>query len=420
MSKYSGLFDSVEESKQERDRGKFDPSLGLSIDQFKAYNSPINESALTFAGAGSGKTKLLVERVSKLIKYGVDPKSIAIITYTKNSADEVKHRIISKTSAGAINGLFIGTLHSLILKLMLRKKSFKFELSSPDAILDYLKQFREDLPDQYSDFSDSELITLFNKKREQLDSDMTVLGNYASQFSTEFKEKGLYDFTCLLEDALIKLTPSFSYIFVDEFQDISPLQYSVLKLLGKESCKYWLIGDPCQSIYAFRGASASIMASLKEEFPAYYLNTNYRSDKCIVEKSNHFLNSFSFFEKSDKVPFSEKEGSVSVLKFEDAKSELAAAIEWCAHKSSYVILGRTQKAIEPYINAGLSAKTVHDAKGLEWVSVWVVGCNQGSFPHVLSSIEEEACIFYVAMSRAKSELVMSYFKKPSKFIEIIQ
>jgi superfamily I DNA/RNA helicase len=99
---------------------------------------------------------------------------------------------------------------------------------------------------------------------------------------------------------------------------------------------------------------------------------------------------------------------VQVEHFAHGEDEVEAARKWLEGSQGRAVLARTQAIIAPLRELGLPAFTVHESKGLEWSQVWVMGCETSLFPHALGIKEEERRLFYVAMTRAKDYLRMSY------------
>ena len=102
------------------------------------------------------------------------------------------------------------------------------------------------------------------------------------------------------------------------------------------------------------------------------------------------------------------------------EEELQACKKWQADKPDSIALVRTNRLKDVFISAGIKVLTVHESKGLEWDYVWVASCEEGVFPHVMSEVQEERRLFYVAVTRAKRFLCMSYSKagKSSKADQI--
>jgi DNA helicase-2/ATP-dependent DNA helicase PcrA len=380
---------------------------GLSAEQQLALNSPLNSSATICAGAGAGKTKLLVERVIKLVQSGVNPKDVAVVTFTKKSAIEIGARI-NRRFAGKKSVPVCSTVHALALSGLVRLKE-SINLLDEAGADELLLLLRLELPDDLAALSNSELLLELNRCREEEVFD-GIKGIAAQRYAEIMEAHDVCDFTSLLYLAITKSKPRFKYILVDESQDLSKLQCTYLKSIGMPNAAYyWYIGDPDQGIYTFRGANQGVMQKLQGECSEQFiLSVNYRSATKIVDHANNVIQA-----NPDRQPIIWKAhrtvvGTVSVVHFETGEDEMLAAKAWLGAGSSRVVLARTQALVASLKDDKLMACTVHESKGLEWDEVWIIGCENGLFPHPLSHRNEERRLFYVAMTRARENLVMSY------------
>lgn len=381
----------------------------FSDEQRLAILSPFNESAVVYAGAGAGKTTILIERVSRLLsKTTVNPARIAVITFTSKSAQELKKRLISRFGPKAVLP-YCGTVHALALKL-LTSKGGTFNLLSAEGEVALLQKAREHFAEMedLASLSDKELLLEISRLREEVNYD-SKFGVLAMQFEMWMEESGVLDFTSLLIEAAKEEWRCFDYVLVDEAQDLSYLQQLFIDKLGSSRCRYWFIGDDDQAIYAFRGAGAGNMSKLAERFGhKYVLSINFRSDRLIVQ---HALNVITFNPHRENIAWkanSPLEGSVVVTPYLTGEDELEAAVSFLQSTPGGVVLGRTQAVIAELRAMKLPALTVHESKGLEWPSVMVIGCESAMFPHPLSLRDEERRLFYVAMTRAEHTLTLSY------------
>lgn len=409
MADYGSLVSAVS-SASSLERNSAELRYGKYSDEQRAcILSPLNKSAVVYAGAGAGKTTVLIERVAKILREtGVSPDKVAVITFTTKAAAELKHRLQSKLG-GTKTGLpYCGTVHALAYKLLSAKRGEAVPILSPEAETMLVSAFKAELGDEVSDFTPQELLTLLSRCREEDDYASTA-GIFAGVYQERLDSYDIMDFTALLVNASQSDWSAFDYILVDESQDLSKVQRMFIHKLGHAKTKYWFIGDDDQAIYAFRGAGSGVMADLVKEFGTHYvLSTNFRSDRKIVQ---HALNVIEFNE--DRVPIkwkahSQDEGTVSVRKFELEQQELDAVIQFLQENPGAVALARTQQLIMELRAMKLPAMTVHESKGLEFDKVWILGCEAALFPHPLSLKEEERRLFYVAMTRAKHDLICSY------------
>lgn len=400
---YASLFDDVSAS---RKAGRGTPALGLSEEQYTALSARYDTSAVVCAGAGAGKTRLLVERVSALLKTGANPKRIAVVTFTRKAAGEIQERVANRLGDKARVPI-CGTVHALALSVLTRRKHV-ITLASERQEADCVAELTSLLPDEFQDLSPKELLLLIHRAREQ-EEYHTLEGLLALAYEEKLAESALQDFTTLLALASEKEADLFDHVLVDEAQDLSALQLKFLRSIGPQA-RYWFIGDPDQAIYSFRGAHASMMHSLQEQCEDFFvLSVNYRSATSIVAHANNVIQ----FNK-ERFPVSwtaarKEKGSVLVEAFDHGDLELAAAVRWAQYAPKQrCVLARTQALVSLLKEQGLPAMTVHESKGLEWPEVLILGCEAAMFPHPLAARDEERRLFYVAMTRARDQLLMTY------------
>lgn len=412
--------------------------IRLSTEQATALMAPLNENGAICAGAGAGKTRLLVERAARLVSFGVNPDKVVIVTFTRKSAQEIRERIAQRLGkkASAKDKLpRCTTVHALALAI-LRKKHPSLVLATEEQCLGICSELLEalDEDEEHGDLDPEELLMVINKAREDVNY-YSSAGVLAARYEARLREEGLKDFTVLLTEAIDELHGLFDFILVDEAQDLSQLQQIFIRAIGTSAAKYWYIGDGDQSIYTFRGAHSGVMRELAEAAEAKYeLRTNYRSSTSVVEHANRLIGLNLGRIDIQWLPHRTDEGSVDVKEFRTDEDELAAVIKWleAAPKGKRMVLSRTQSLIAALKEKEYFACSVHESKGLEWDEVWVIGCEAGLFPHPLCTTSEERRLFYVAMTRARDNLILSfagsrvklrkgkpvrYRRKPSRFID---
>ncbi|MGH7158065.1 MAG: ATP-dependent helicase [Candidatus Saccharimonadales bacterium] len=239
---------------------------------------------LVIAGPGTGKTKTLTERIVYLLRLEHVPSpQILALTFTKKAAEEMRERV-----AGLVKETpEITTFHGLCYELLGEEPIFASDPQRFKIIKSLTK------PAIFKHLSTRELGLAISKAKNSVDKQDEKLAKLVSAYDKALHEQGLHDFDDLLVDAYAKLQdesvrPAYQWILVDEFQDTNRLQYEILKLLGADD-NLFVIGDPNQSIYGFRGASGDIFAQFKTDFPAAQevtLTANYRSAAEIVRLSN--------------------------------------------------------------------------------------------------------------------------------------
>lgn len=379
---------------------------GLSDEQAAALAGSFSRSATVCAGAGAGKTRLLVERAAALVAAGANPDRVAVVTFTRKAATEISGRLA--TRLGTRNRVPVcATVHSLALSLLTRK-GLAVRVASDAQVAEVLAQLRQELPEEYDDYSDSELLLEMNRCREE-EQYHTTSGIISLRFEELLAIAGLTDFTSLLVVATKTIKGGFDHILVDEAQDLSQLQQTFLRTIGNPRSRYWYIGDADQAIYAFRGAHADVMRELTAQCDdQYVLSMNYRSANSIVQHANNVIRFNEGRIAIDWKAHRTDAGSVSVEYFDHGDKELDHVEQWLWDKPGRAVLARTQALIAPLREKGLAAFTVHESKGLEWSDVWVMGCEAALFPHPLCARDEERRLFYVAMTRARDTLTLSY------------
>ena len=240
------------------------------------------ETVAVIAGPGTGKTKTLVARIAHLIgERGMKPSQITAVTFTNQAAAEMRERLEARLGGKKnLRGMTIGTFHAICLGL-LDKKPLLGENESLFLIRDILRE-------QGSRASPRETLRRISRVKsgealEAADLDPEVYRAYCARC----REMGVRDLDDLLLDAL-ELPGGrgrmFDCLLVDEFQDINLVQRKLVRHWAKGSL--FVIGDPDQSIYGFRGANARCFEELAEDFPrltAITLRKNYRSTPQIVE-----------------------------------------------------------------------------------------------------------------------------------------
>lgn len=280
---------------------------GLNNEQQDAVKN-INGPTLILAGAGSGKTKVLVHRVSYLILQGVSPESILLVTFTNKAANEMKSRVkrLIPSSSQPVSGTF----HSICSRIL--RKSGKeigispyFSIYDDNDSLDLVKDIMTKTNISQKDFNPRAVLATISQAKNQLISYLeypplarglfqkTVADIYLS-YQKRLKENEALDFDDLIMDTvrlfrtrvLEDYQEMWRYIMIDEYQDTNFAQFELTKLLAKKYKNICVVGDFSQSIYSWRGADYHNLVNFKSEFQnvkTYNLEQNYRSTGKILE-----------------------------------------------------------------------------------------------------------------------------------------
>ena len=280
---------------------------------------------MVIAGAGSGKTRVLIYRIAHLMEAkNVDPFNILALTFTNKAAREMKERIAQIAGPSETKNLWMGTFHSIFARI-LRAEAGRlgypahFTIYDADdskkAINNVIKELQLDkeiyktknVANRISSFKNA-LITpreYFNSP-EIMEQDnaarMPQMGEIFNAYNEKCFRAGAMDFDDLLlntflmlkkfPEVLHKYQDRFRYIMVDEYQDTNHAQYLIVKALGNRFGNVCVVGDDAQSIYAFRGANIRNILNFQkdyDEIQVFKLEQNYRSTKNIVQAANSLI-----------------------------------------------------------------------------------------------------------------------------------
>lgn len=294
----------------------------LNAQQLEAVTSFVGP-ILCIAGAGSGKTRTLIYRVSRMIESGIDPASILLLTFTRKAAGNMLTRVAEIVGAQGkeVSG---GTYHSFAATT-LRKYGHYIKIPNYFSILDeadsadILNLLRSELGfnQKESRFPQKKTITqLFSKARNLEKPVKEIIADFFPQFAEHSDDlellnqefaaykwrNSLLDYDDLLlflyrllkesDDARSIINSRYKYIMADEYQDTNGLQAKITILLGGSSQNIMVVGDDAQSIYSFRGARIQNIIEFSTAFDncrIIRLERNYRSTKAILNATNNLM-----------------------------------------------------------------------------------------------------------------------------------
>ncbi|KAF3983802.1 MAG: DNA helicase Rep [Methylococcales symbiont of Hymedesmia sp. n. MRB-2018] len=286
----------------------------------------IDHPLLVLAGAGSGKTRVITEKIAYLVKQGTLARNIVALTFTNKAAREMKERVAKLLDSKQSRGIRVSTFHSLGLDI-LRKEyqvlGYKSALTLFDE-QDKLTLLRNLIAYSSSDY-DSDAIEFYNKQfadwknalvtPEQAISTATDENHLTAllyqDFNRHLKAYNAVDFDDLIllpvllfqksADVLKKWQNKIRYLLVDEYQDTNITQYQLVRLLAGNLGRFTVVGDDDQSIYAWRGAQPENLSQLKKDYSrlkVIKLEQNYRSAGRILKVANQLIsNNSHVFEK---------------------------------------------------------------------------------------------------------------------------
>ena len=305
---------------------------------------------LVLAGPGSGKTTVLLCRISRLLERGLaKPQEILALTFSKAAAEEMKSRFENLNGA---SGVSFGTFHSIFFRILRSRYGWNveqiFQEEERRSILrNSIEAEKWDIPDleEYISQFFSQL-SLMNSELEQPNR-FTPTGMPVEEFRKLYRayegykerhEKLDFDdmltqcYQLLREDAAVReyWQRKYKFILVDEFQDVNQAQFACLQILAEKHQNLFVVGDDDQSIYAFRGARPDFLLHFPTLYPAakkVTLNTNYRSTERIVNLAERVIgNNEVRFVKNMK-GIGEAGDKVTFFLSEDAAKEAAHIAE---------------------------------------------------------------------------------------------
>ncbi|MGB0732152.1 MAG: DNA helicase II [Pontibacterium sp.] len=286
----------------------------LNDAQRQAVTAPL-QNLLVLAGAGSGKTRVLVHRIAWLIQTeGISPYSIMAVTFTNKAAREMRGRIEELMGINP-NGMWVGTFHGLAHRLLRSHWQDaglpeNFQIMDSDDQLRMIKRLAREMNLDEAKWPARQFQWFINEQKDEglRAAHLEVTGDPFRQkmvamyhaYEQACERGGIVDFGELLLRALELLRDRrpnllahyqerFRYILVDEFQDTNAIQYGWLRLLVGNAPKLMAVGDDDQSIYGWRGAKIENIQNLNDHFPnteVIKLEQNYRSTNTILQAAN--------------------------------------------------------------------------------------------------------------------------------------
>ncbi len=323
-----------------------------------------NGPLLIVAGPGTGKTLTIVRRIAYLIHQGARPESILAVTFTNRAAREMRER--SQALLGDDAGkIFIGTFHLLGLRIIRDSRGDEFVIFDRDEQVELLKSLMKD-----SAKKAQQMVERISRIKNFLVSENPPASPFSKGGLTEFppltkggeggfggeikgiykayqsalKQRNAFDFDDLIVTPIELLQNSdlartyqdrFKYIIVDEYQDINPAQYRLLRLLAGPAGNVCAVGDPDQAIYAFRGADLENFLNFEKDFPGaarITLARNYRSAATVLNAADTVIKNNQKRITKELVPTREKGPQISLLSVPDERAEGAFIVQEIEHR----------------------------------------------------------------------------------------
>jgi DNA helicase-2/ATP-dependent DNA helicase PcrA len=296
---------------------------------------------LVVAGAGSGKTRTLIYRVARLIESGVPPGMILLLTFTRRASQEMLRRaeqLVGDRSRAVAGGTFHSFANSVLRKwaepLGLKPNFTILDRADMEDVINLLRS-RMGFGSRERRFPKkgalAESISMARNKRRPLEEEIQLDFPHLIEHSSEIlqlaqkyeiykRERGLLDYDDLLDrliellqnqDVRRRLSDTYRYIMIDEYQDTNAVQAEIVRLLATNHQNVMAVGDDAQSIYSFRGANFHNILDFPKIFPnarVVKLEENYRSIQGILDVANEVISRAA--EKYTKVLFTKREGQL--------------------------------------------------------------------------------------------------------------
>ena len=502
MSRGSG---SVEGVTAEAPLFNDDLLVGLTPEQREAVTSTARR-LMVRATAGSGKTHVLTLRIQRRIALGeLEADQVLAMTFTRKAGDELRSRLFR----AGIRDLRAGTFHraAMIIVNQYREdhhlKALRIEPARKRLVTSLLKQMFDDdgiaIDDHLVPRLDAEIGWALSqgfdgatfaanakKHRRETPIPLAQCADVLDRYVGLCHARGVVDFDLLLKEAttLLREKPRVKAafrnrtraLFVDETQDMNPLQFQLLAQMAGDDPDLFCVGDPNQSIYGFNGANPQLLNDVVRAWPdtvVLDLTRNHRSTKAIVTVANTLLE-----EGARGIVPADDEGELPLVRAYDTDEDEAEHVAiWLTlhHRpgspwKSMGVLARTNAQLDliadalerhtiPFERRGadhgpssdlnaeewkkrqqeiaetdaVALSTIHRSKGLEFQHVVVVGCAEGQLPNYNATtpaeLAEEARLAYVALSRAERTLLITWSRalndprfsgrKPSRYLAAI-
>lgn len=420
-------------------------------------------NTLVIAGAGSGKTFTIANKINYLIENKIyKEEEILVISFTNESVNDLKRKIN--------HNLDIMTFHKLALSL-LNNKNYKISDEN------YLKYIIEEYFNSYainnentkkvlnrilkentisnlskliftflnlykSNYQDNKyLIKLYQNSHFLTKDYLRIILEIYQIYENELTSSGLIDFNDMIKLATININNNttktkYKYIIIDEFQDTSLIRFNLIKaIMEKNNAKIFIVGDDYQSIYRFSGCSLEIFLNLNQivqDLKIITLDYNYRNPSEIAEVANDFIMKNKKQLKKNTICLKSINKPIKICYYQNEKTiinEIKKII-----KDKYLILGRNNKDKEIFNIKEEPYLTIHKSKGLEEENIILVNLTNKttSLPskiknnNLINKIiktddypdEEERRLFYVALTRTKNYIyLLTPYTNQSAFIK---
>tara|TARA_Y100000768_G_scaffold162326_1_gene121426 strand:+ start:3514 stop:5241 length:1728 start_codon:yes stop_codon:yes gene_type:complete len=442
----------------------------MTESQFDAVRSDARNLRI-LAGAGTGKTRVLTHRIAYQINaVRIEPKHSLCLAFTNKAATEIKHRMAQMGEASLVE---TGTFHSIAYRQVKARWKDLGIRDEPDLISNRGSYLSRILPKSFNNEERNFILTEINwatarriladdyifeaENAERVDIiPFASVAEYFRKYSELKRKENFIDFDDIIQLAIKFLAEDVNYaearhwkfrdLFVDEFQDVNPLQFALLQAWLSSRSSLTVVGDPYQAIYSWNGADSKFLNDFEKYFPdsqTIILKDNFRSSPEILALSSSILPTMERLNpkmQSGRLPTIRAE----LNEYEEARSVASLIKELTIGNimlGDQAVLVRTHAQIqpiaeifeeqeikfrvassnEPEVGSGsddeVQILTLHAAKGLEWKIVHLCGVEEGFHPIAHANTElalaEERRLFFVGLTRAEEELHITWARNRS-------
>jgi DNA helicase II / ATP-dependent DNA helicase PcrA len=354
---------------------------------------------LIFAGAGSGKTRVLTHRIAYLLdELRVAPDRVLAVTFTNKAAGEMKSRLQAMVGAAA-RDVWVGTFHSMCVRI-LRRDGAQIGIAPSFAIIDdsdqrqLVKEILDDLDYDERQLAPGVCLSEIGKAKNALvwpeqyaEKQTSFVGERIANVYTEYQrrlaESNSLDFDDLIvrtidlleRDRTVreKYQRKFQYVLVDEYQDVNAAQYRLVVLLAAHHGNITVVGDDDQSIYSWRGSDYRMILRFEDDFPGaaiFKLEENYRSTERILDAANALVANNR--QRAPKKLFTSREGGAPITVYPAATERDEARYVVEKVKSS-VRDGAAYRDFAVLYRTNAQSRVFEEALGAEGIPYRLVG-----------------------------------------------
>lgn len=443
----------------------------MTDSQFDAVRSDTRHLRI-LAGAGTGKTRVLTHRIAYQINaIRIEPEHSLCLAFTNKAATEIKRRMGEMGEASLVE---TGTFHSIAYRQVKARWNDLGIRDEPDLVSNQGSYLSRILPKSFNNTERNFILSEISwatARRISADDYISEAGNaerldiipfasvaeYFRKYSELKRKENKIDFDDIIQLAIEFLAEDPNYaaarhwkfrdLFVDEFQDVNPLQFALLQAWLGPTSSLTVVGDPCQAIYSWNGADSRFLNDFEKYFhdsQTITLKDNFRSSPEILALSSSILPTMESLNpkmQSGRLPTIRAE----LNEYEEARSVASLVKELAIGNitlGDQAVLVRTHAQIPPIAEvfkdqdikfrvasddsesgAGAGSGdeveilTLHAAKGLEWKIVHLCGVEEGFHPIAHANTElalgEERRLFFVGLTRAEEELHISWARNRS-------